>query len=91
MPYAMVDLFSARLMPPFLGAEVACAGMPTAMFYPESMAKAAVAPARRICARCKVLERCLEWAVETGQEHGVWGGTTRAQRDRIRQNRGIIC
>lgn len=29
------------------------------------------------------MERCLDWALESGQEHGVWGGTDETDRRRI--------
>lgn len=39
-----------------------------------------VAPAKRVCAACPVRAACLEYALETRQEFGVWGGTTERQR-----------
>lgn len=30
-------------------------------------------------------ERCLSYALEGGEKHGVWGGTSAAKRDRIRK------
>ncbi|MGH8885955.1 MAG: WhiB family transcriptional regulator, partial [Egibacteraceae bacterium] len=27
-----------------------------------------------VCATCPVPGQCLEWALETGQDAGVWGG-----------------
>ena len=51
-----------------------------------------VAEAKAVCRRCPSLEPCLQWALETGQDAGVWGGTseeerralTRRQRARLR-------
>lgn len=37
-----------------------------------------------LCRRCPVVADCLAWAVETGQEYGIWGGTTEAQRRELR-------
>ncbi len=31
--------------------------------------------AKRVCGGCPVRAACLEWALTTGQELGVWGGT----------------
>lgn len=42
-------------------------------------------PAVRICSNCVVQPRCLEWALEAGEPDGVWGGTTPAERRRLRQ------
>ncbi|MFY4721463.1 WhiB family transcriptional regulator [Streptomyces sp. LaBMicrA B280] len=36
--------------------------------------------AKSVCRRCPVMERCLQWALETGEAHGVWGGLTDAER-----------
>jgi len=35
--------------------------------------------------RCPVMERCLDWALESGQDHGVWGGTDETDRRRIQR------
>ncbi|GAA2897095.1 WhiB family transcriptional regulator [Nonomuraea rubra] len=45
-------------------------------------------PAMRICSNCAVRPRCLEWALEAGEPDGVWGGTTPAERRRLRQHQG---
>ncbi|TGZ12391.1 transcriptional regulator WhiB [Streptomyces sp. S816] len=36
--------------------------------------------AKSVCRRCPVIERCLQWALETGQPHGVWGGMSEDER-----------
>jgi WhiB family redox-sensing transcriptional regulator len=33
-----------------------------------------VMEAKAVCGSCRVRERCLEWALEQGLSHGVWGG-----------------
>ncbi|WP_406010726.1 WhiB family transcriptional regulator [Streptomyces sp. NBC_00637] len=47
--------------------------------------------AKAVCRRCPVREQCLEWAMETDQTLGVWGGTgeneRRALKRRIRARR----
>ncbi|HEV2809668.1 MAG TPA: WhiB family transcriptional regulator [Acidimicrobiales bacterium] len=43
--------------------------------------------ARRVCAGCQVRSECLDYALEHGIRHGVWGGTSEAERRRIRQAR----
>ncbi|MGH8898284.1 MAG: WhiB family transcriptional regulator [Egibacteraceae bacterium] len=30
--------------------------------------------AKTICGRCKVSAHCLDWAIETNQHDGIWGG-----------------
>ncbi|MFF5881069.1 WhiB family transcriptional regulator [Streptomyces californicus] len=39
--------------------------------------------AKAVCRRCPVMETCLQWALESGQEQGVWGGTDEDDRRRI--------
>jgi WhiB family redox-sensing transcriptional regulator len=42
--------------------------------------------ARRICAGCRVRQECLEFAIDMGEAHGIWGGTTPDERRRARRN-----
>lgn len=41
--------------------------------------------AKAVCRRCDVQEQCLAWSVESGQVHGVWGGTSEDERRRIKR------
>ena len=41
--------------------------------------------ARRICTACTVNEECLEFALATNQEAGIWGGTTEEERRKLRK------
>ncbi|MET9396046.1 WhiB family transcriptional regulator [Kitasatospora sp. NPDC002965] len=36
--------------------------------------------AKAVCRRCPVMETCLLWALETGQDAGVWGGMSEDER-----------
>ena len=36
--------------------------------------------AKRICMTCCVRAQCLEWALSTGQDIGVWGGLSEEER-----------
>jgi WhiB family transcriptional regulator, redox-sensing transcriptional regulator len=38
------------------------------------------AEAKAVCATCPLIGACLEYAIETGQEYGVWGGATEGER-----------
>lgn len=51
--------------------------------------KAASKRAQRICAQCPLdaRQQCGEWAIETGQEHGVFGGLNPNQRYQERKRR----
>ena len=37
--------------------------------------------ALRLCAECLVVPECLDYALATNQEFGVWGGMTPTQRE----------
>lgn len=41
--------------------------------------------AKAICAQCSVQEGCLQYALETNQEAGVWGGYAEDERRRLRK------
>jgi len=40
--------------------------------------------AKAVCARCPVTDQCLQWAMETRQEDGVWGGMSEDERFALR-------
>jgi hypothetical protein len=46
--------------------------------------------AKAVCAACPVAGACLEYAVTTFQQHGVWGGKTYRELARIRKERGLL-
>ncbi|WP_405631994.1 WhiB family transcriptional regulator [Streptomyces sp. NBC_00016] len=41
--------------------------------------------AKAVCRRCPVQEQCLEWAMETDQTLGVWGGTSENERRALKR------
>lgn len=56
------------------------------LFFGESPGNNSL-EAKAVCGRCEVREQCLEWALETRQEDGIWGGKGPKQRRRIRRER----
>lgn len=47
-----------------------------------------IAEAKAVCRRCPVTESCLQWALESGQDAGVWGGMSEDERRALkRRNR----
>lgn len=40
----------------------------------------AAAKAKALCAVCPVQQECLDFALDTGQRFGIWGGLTARQR-----------
>ena len=58
------------------------------LFFPigtTGPAASQVEQAKIVCRHCTVVEDCLSWALETGQEAGVWGGTSEAARRALRR------
>lgn len=45
--------------------------------------------ARAICMQCEVREDCLDWALASGQDAGVWGGTSEEERKAMRRTRRL--
>ncbi len=43
------------------------------------------AKAAGLCVPCPIKHACLQYAITTNEYWGVWGATTPAQRDRLRQ------
>ncbi|MGL5912139.1 MAG: WhiB family transcriptional regulator [Phycicoccus sp.] len=62
-------------------AEALCPQVDTDLFFPE--VGRGHERARQVCALCPVARECAEHAVATGEEHGVWGGTTPNDRARL--------
>ncbi|KGF15893.1 MULTISPECIES: WhiB family transcriptional regulator [Corynebacterium] len=63
------------------------------LFFPvgnSGPALAQIAKAKVVCNRCPVTSQCLAWALETGQDAGVWGGMSEDERRALkrRRNRG---
>ncbi len=71
---------------PLLSRHGACAGMSVGEFYPEGRGTAPSPAAADACARCRVGDICLEWALERG-EWGYWAGTTERDRAALRKRR----
>ena len=58
------------------------------LFFPigtTGPAAVQVEQAKVVCRRCSVVEDCLTWALDTGQESGVWGGTSEDERRTLRR------
>lgn len=67
--------------------EAACAEADPELFFPVGTAGPALvqqAQAKAVCGRCPVARPCLQWALRTGQEAGVWGGTSEEERRALR-------
>ena len=59
----------------------ACQGLDPDIFYPESEENCDQAIA--ICESCHVRIACLNYALETREKQGVWGGASARERRRL--------
>jgi WhiB family redox-sensing transcriptional regulator len=41
--------------------------------------------AKQVCAQCPVSQECLDFALETNQDSGIWGGTSEEERRKLRR------
>jgi WhiB family redox-sensing transcriptional regulator len=60
------------------------------LFFPVSRAgpgASQVARAKAVCLSCPVRTECLNFALESGQDSGVWGGTSEDERRTLRRRR----
>ncbi len=61
----------------------ACLSEEHELFFPIGTSRSAIdqtAAAKRVCDRCSVQATCLAWALETHQDHGIWGGLSEEER-----------
>jgi WhiB family redox-sensing transcriptional regulator len=70
-------------------ARAACGGVDPALFYPDwppnAEARRQAQSAKAICAGCDVRLECLVFALSTGEELGIWGGTNQYERRALRR------
>jgi WhiB family redox-sensing transcriptional regulator len=60
------------------------------LFFPignSGPAAVQIEEARAVCMRCEVRAQCLEWAMATNQDAGVWGGTSEDERRALKRAR----
>ncbi len=68
--------------------KAACMGSDTDIFFPPILSESE--EALKICADCTVQAECLEYALATKQETGVWGGMRESDRKRILEQRNKL-
>ena len=58
------------------------------LFFPIGTTGPAVVQieqAKAVCRRCPVTESCLDWALRSGQDSGVWGGLSEDERRALKR------
>lgn len=64
-----------------------CKGVDPDLFFPER--GASTRESKGVCKGCTVRDDCLEYALDTGQKFGIWGGLSERERRRIRRQRAL--
>jgi len=70
--------------------QAACRSRSPDLFFPvgaTGIALIEIAAAKFVCSQCAVREPCLEYALTTNQEYGVWGGFSEEERRVLRRRR----
>jgi len=66
----------------------ACLDEDPELFFPignTGPALSQIEQARVVCRRCEVMTTCLNWAVDTRQDAGVWGGQSDDERRALKR------
>lgn len=67
-------------------AAAACSGADIDLFFVDPLGD--TGPAKQICAGCPVRAECLDFALVTRQDFGVWGGLSAPERESLRRRQG---
>lgn len=65
-----------------------CRTVDPEVFFPVGTGPSAGNAAKAICRRCDLMDACADWAADTFQVYGIWGGLSPdqlAKRRRIRE------
>ena len=65
-----------------------CLGVDPDLFFPVGTTGPAIdqiAAAKAVCNQCEAKEPCLEFALTTNQDSGVWGGFSEEERRKLRR------
>ena len=68
--------------------EASCRSVDPDLFFPvgtTGMAIEQISAAKAVCDECPVNGPCLEFALSTNQDSGVWGGTSEEERRSLRR------
>lgn len=70
----------------------ACRDEDPELFFPIGTSGPAVLQteqAKAVCRRCSATDECLQWAIESGQDAGVWGGMSEEERRAAKRRGGL--
>lgn len=58
-----------------------CPEVDSELFFPEKGESSR--DAKQVCGQCEVVAECLEYALQTEQKYGIWGGLSVKERRRL--------
>lgn len=67
-----------------------CRDTDPALFFPvgtTGLALVQIDRAKEVCGECEAARDCLDFALDTNQDSGIWGGLTEEERRVIRRKR----
>ena len=68
--------------------DASCRDTDPDLFFPVGTTGPAltqIESAKRVCRGCPVRSACLEFALSTNQDSGIWGGTSEEERRKLRR------
>lgn len=70
-----------------------CRDTDPGLFFPVGTTGAAIDQifaAKSVCLQCTARQECLEFALDSNQDSGVWGGLSEDERRQIRRQRSSV-
>jgi len=83
VPWPTTGLNPAGIENPRWNRKAACRLADPELFFPERGGNAEVAAAKKWCRQCPVQADCLQYALANREQHGVWGGCTERERNKL--------
>ena len=65
-----------------------CAEVDPELFFPRKGQYLEAQNAKRLCNKCELKAKCLEFALKDPELKGIWGGTSEPDRFKIRNRSG---
>ena len=68
--------------------QAACRDTDPDLFFPVGTTGPAIVQienAKAVCRQCDAQAECLEYAIATNQDSGIWGGTSEEERRKLRK------
>lgn len=69
--------------------QATCRDTDPELFFPvgtTGQALLQIAKAKSVCCQCPVHVECLQFALDTNQDTGIWGGTSEDERRQMRRD-----